>query len=248
MLKINKYCFLILLVSLGYLSNNYAAGKYILQDGKLVKNSEIFTDNVLYEDENVCILDPTSKRGVLVFHGSKYPDLCNEDLLNGDELFKIKGIKISGYTDRSVIYFRAPYAPADEGLDMEKYYPGGTPKANIAVIRVDPSKTYVFSSQIRIHMISLVNTKDYNNQINNSKKTMLEYFDVLRENAKIKYEYGKKFFYNLFSSKKVAFSSSNKPEYPLDENTIEYNSEILVKLPYIPKEWFVFCKILEENP
>ena len=81
------------------------------------------------------------------------------------------------------------------------------------------------------------------NVINNSKKTLSEYFEIIDKNIEIEkaVPHDKKIWYNLFSSKAVLFPITARPDEPFDKEPINRNSEILVQIPHLEEKYFVKC-------
>ena len=81
------------------------------------------------------------------------------------------------------------------------------------------------------------------NMINNSKKTLSKYLEIINNNKKIieNVKPGEKIWYNLFTSKAVLFPISAHPSEPFDDEPIERNSEILVSIPHLTSDYFVLC-------
>jgi hypothetical protein len=109
-------------------------------------------------------------------------------------------------------------------------------------IRVDPDATYTYSSEIRIEFYgSKIYQKNpsssLNQQIENSKKTITQYLDVLNANQGLdaSANHGAP-YYNLFSSQKQIFA--HRPAYPWSAVPIERNSEVLVDIPHLGPEKF----------
>ena len=86
-------------------------------------------------------------------------------------------------------------------------------------IRVDPYRTYVFSSEIRDMFKHSKWHGKVDNVINNSKKTLSEYFEIIDKNIEIEkaVPHDKKIWYNLFSSKAILFPITARPDEPFDK-------------------------------
>ncbi|MFH1462074.1 MAG: hypothetical protein ABIF12_03955 [bacterium] len=260
MSQTTKNIYLLLFIVGFYLfSNNYAQSRFILEDRVLVDNPEYDGSDVLYQDKNVCILDPSSKRGILIFHESPSKKV-SEGLFCGKLIYEKKRAFVGmSNVVHDIIFFRGPQFIANSGQLLEDYkFKQALPTIcpYIVMIKVDPEKTYVFSSVIRT--LSKYRYKSRSEKFtidyNKSKKTISEHFKKIEENknAVIKDEDMKidEFFYNLHTSEKISlftYCDLNKkePKYPwLPQNQtgiVEWNSEVIIKLPYIPKEWFVSC-------
>ena len=105
-------------------------------------------------------------------------------------------------------------------------------------IRVDPDKTYTFSSEIRAHSTSIVD-------LIQSKKTLSQYLKIIDENTnleKIQFKSpGNKLWYNLQTSEAEFYPEEYKLKYPYNEYNINRNSEILVSVPHLTPKHFVLC-------
>ena len=114
-----------------------------------------------------------------------------------------------------------------------KYYRTIYPEAKIEI------RTCLFGS-IKNKSIELVYS---HNIINNSKKTLSKYLEIIKENMEIKkyVQSDQKIWYNLFSSKTVLFPIRASPKEPFDDVPIERNSEILVSIPHLTPNYFVLC-------
>ncbi len=103
-------------------------------------------------------------------------------------------------------------------------------------IRVDPNKTYVFSSEIRAEFRR---APDINNKLNKSKIKLSDYLKIIKENQEyIRNERLNHFNWNIFTYRVT--DQKGKPNH-ISVN-IARNSEILVSLPQLePKKYFVKC-------
>jgi len=211
----------------------------------------IVESDIMYQDDLVCILKPEVKKGIIVWTHFKQPaemdSLCKLGLKTGKQL-QSEGIYFGRSKIHPYIFFRAPYYSKDidytsvETEIISSYGENQIGTEPRVFIRVDPDRTFVFSSEIRI-----INPND----IKKSKKSMSNYLKIINENAKI-YETlipltktQKQPVYNLFSSKIIPLSYHgiyyNKLEYPLNNYPIERNSEILVSIPHLTPNYFVLC-------
>lgn len=112
-------------------------------------------DDIMYQDDLVCILNPEVKKGVLVFHYYNQPEdspsLCSIGLKTGQLLHNEKKVK---FGDRKrydpYIFFRAPFFGNEidySSIESEIYSSFGyITLSNKIFIRVDPDNTYVFYS------------------------------------------------------------------------------------------------------
>jgi hypothetical protein len=166
-------------------------------------------DDVVYHDNDVCILHPLSSRGTLVFHASPTEAICG-GLLSGAELAR-RGASSGRATRHEVIFFRAPWF-GDMALPFGSHppwknlaSPGTTTPKTYAVIRVDPERTNVFYSEYRA-----TNELD---KYWTTKHPMTVYLTDVVGSGK-----------------------------SLNGVPVNRNSEVIVKLPTIPREWMVLCQ------
>jgi len=194
------------------------------------------------QTRDVC-LDP---KGILIrtcFTQPKGANLHVDGLKTGERLHA-EGINFGRTTRHSNIFFRAPYFAPDPKADpkadaapktIEEEIMGlyGGLGESMIYIRVDPDKTYVYSSEIR------ASCEYYYNQdiINNSRKTLTEYFEVIRENALHNLEGAS---YHLYSSR--VYPCSNNI-FPFNKHPINLHSEILVSPPggHLTADHFAYC-------
>lgn len=205
--------------------------------------------DIMYQDDLVCILNPDVKKGIIVFSAYTQPpemeSLCNLGLKTGKQLHK-EGINFGRGIYHPYIFFRAPYYSREidySTVETEIISSYGTEligTKNRVFIRVDPDRTFVFSSEIRAH--------SHNELINNSKKTLTEYLKIIDKNLEFIKNGPKNAqpIYNLFSSRVVRLRPRTTYEesteiFPLDDFPIERGSEILVSIPHLTPDYFVLC-------
>lgn len=194
--------------------------------------------DILYEDENVCILKPESKDGIEVFHTSDYPSICEEGLYSLRELRKVHPeLNIRGKAvNHNVIFFKGPYRrethtiKSSYGLTPEEMIESfNTPKA-LAFLKIDPYKTNVFYSESRelgdLLPLALEATKW-------PLWIYLRWFLPTLVTANPEEE--EEEFFNKFYPK--IFRTENL----LDTPTKQW--EVLVEIPHIPPEWFTRCLV-----
>jgi len=196
-------------------------------------------DDILYKDDLVYILKPEVPKGIIVFSEFTQPpeidSLCTEGLKTGQELQK-EGINFGRKIYHPYIFFRAPYysRPIDYTsieTEINSSYGKQVDMSSKVFIRVDPDRTFVFSSEIREQR------PDSITELNKSKKTLTRYLQIIKENESIKIDFENE-AYHLYSSRKI---KTRKREYPIDTSPIEKNSEILVSIPYLTPNFFVLC-------
>ena len=212
----------------------------------------ITSDDIMYKDLLVSILHPHVKKGILVYTHYNQPtrvqldeqdSIPNTGLKTG-KILNEEGIDFGRSIYHPYIFFRAPYYSKKidyTSLETEiisSYGEEVMTYKNSIFIRVDPNETYVFSSEIR--------AKKPEN-IEFSKKSLSEYLEIIEENSEIYpfiypiYKTGYKPSYNLYSSRLIPISWSYKIKYPFDKSPINRNSEILVSIPHLTPEYFVYC-------
>ena len=230
---------------------------------------QIEQSDIMYKDDLVCILKPDVKKGIIIWTRFTQPEgmgsLCELGLKTGKKL-KEEGVNFGRTKIHPYIFFRAPYYSRDidyasvETEIISSYGEGQIGTKSRAFIRVDPDKTFVFSSEIR----DVVKHPKWNgieeNIINNSKKTLSDYLKIIKENMEITKNVKDNYqiWYNLFSSRAVLFPNRVSDEEeedgedkyekeedhypgPFDDRPIEENSEIRVSIPHLTPDYFVLC-------
>ncbi len=206
----------------------------------------ILPEDILFQDNDVCILKPNVKKGILIFtdynQSKGMPSLCESGLKTGVQL-QSEGVNFGRSTIHNYIFFRAPYFsnPIDyESIDTEiesSFGEGVNATPSIVWIRIDPEKTFVYSSEIRTsysspyHYGSLRYLSDIENEVKKSRKSMINYLKILDENEKVisTINSNQKPIFHLYSSLVYLIPiHAETPEYPLDEHNINMNSEVLV--------------------
>jgi hypothetical protein len=207
--------------------------------------------DIMYQDDLVCILRPEVKKGIIVWTHFTQPaemdSLCELGLKTGKQLQR-EGINFGRRKINPYIFFRAPYYSRDiDYTSVETEIISSYGKKEIGIIeprvfiRVDPDKTFVFSSEIRTHSVWYGKAET---MIKNSKKTLSKYLEIISNNMKIieNVKPDKKIWYNLFTSAAVLFPTAANPREPFDDEPIEENSEILVSIKHLTPDYFVLCK------
>ena len=214
-------------------------------------NNIIETD-IIYQDELVCILKPEVKKGIIVWTHYTQPKNCESlrliGLKTGERLHQ-EGIDFGRIIYHPYIFFRAPYFSKEidySSVESEIYSSYGDNQIDIEpriFIRIDPNKTFIFSSELRVKNPS---------KIRLSKKIMTDYFEIINKN-KILCSSNESLqpVYNLITSKivrfeeykkkkKLHFSCYRETKYNIfDDAPIERNSEILVSIPHLTPDYFV---------
>ena len=204
--------------------------------------------DIMYQDDLVCILRPYIKKGIIIWSNytqpANMPSLLTLGLKTGKKL-KEEGVDFGRSKIHPYIFFRAPYLSADidySTIETEIISSFGKEllerdNETKVFIRVDPNKTFVFSSEIRVNFFNEADTKIFN-----SKKKLSEYLTIIKTNLEIEtLESNKnnKILYNLLSSKAKIFLNKTKPDKLFSKAPINRNSEILVSIPHLTPDYFV---------
>ena len=151
--------------------------------------------DVLFEDEDVCVLRPDSPRGLVVFH--KYLERFH-DQITREGLVLGSGLRTGTRSiNHPFIFFRAPSRNSATGhnprrptlLDIScNYEPCQIDLANpfLFCIRIDPARTAVYSSEARVNYWgtdkwrrSRVPMETYWNILDSNKSTTGLFYNVL---------------------------------------------------------------------
>ncbi len=210
------------------------------------KDDEIIDDDIMHIDSSVCILKPEVKKGIIIYSAYVQPpgmdSLYNLGLKSGKKLFE-EGIDFNRTKIHPYIFFKAPfYANAIDYTTVNteiasSYGKEYTDTRKRVFIRVDPKRTFTFSSEIRV--------KHFDNPqpfLNGSRKSLSDYLNIINNNqTTIKnVQCDQQILYNLYSSEAKLFPKTWSPN-PLiwDINPINRNSEILVSIPHLTSNYFV---------
>ena len=204
--------------------------------------------DILIETNMVCILKPKAKRGIIIWHrygeAEDIKAICKEGLKSGKYMNE-QGIKYGRSIQHPYIFFRAPFL-SPKKINYKKYrnelkclYGDDISKDNyykhIKCIRVDPDKTYVFSSEIR----ALFSGDEQIREINKSKRTLTEYLQMIKTYEGYTCKNGMKPLWNLISGNMDYFPMKYEEKYPWNQYPLNKMSEILVDLPYMKNHFFV---------
>lgn len=237
----------------------------------------ILPEDILFQDHDVCILNPDVKKGVLIFTEYKQladmTPLCKAGLKTAAQL-NSEGVDFGRIMIYDYIFFRAPYlsdAIDYTSIDTEIRSSFGATESEIPSrvwIRIDPDKSYVYSSEIRARFshnfksMSPENVSAMESEVIKSRKTMNDYLQILDTN-KIELQNtppGEKLLYDLFTSRAVERvliagmeksyedlavfgekESDYSSRYPLVSFNINRSSEVLVRVPHLTPNYFVKC-------
>lgn len=247
--------------------------KMIGGEGEPIEQSDI-----MYQDDLVCILRPDVKKGIIVLSNYTQPlemsSLCKLGLKTGKQLHT-EGTYFGRTKIHPYMFFRAPYYSRDidystpETEINSSYGEGHVGIESRVFIRVDPDKTFVFSSEIRAkyptpyfhisdgHLITREKLSSTHQKflMSGTDERYAELNNIyinteINKSKKTLSEYlviikeneliPEYRSYNLYTSKKVGINRV-RFEYPYDNEPIEQNSEILVSIPHLTPEYFVLC-------
>lgn len=205
---------------------------------------EITSEDIKYQDKYVCILHPHINKGVLVWHSYTKRDDINlhDDGIKSGLLLSREKINYNRCTNYPYIFFRAPEKKCTDIGEFSN-------NTSRIYIRVDPDKTFIFSSEIRVSYLPPFRylSPEYEllmwNELLKSKKTLREYFFIVDENDMVM---GKNkdeiFMYNLYTSRKCVINNSSSfmnVAYPFNRYDIKHHSEILVFIQHLTNDYFV---------
>lgn len=209
--------------------------------------SNILEEDVLFSTKDVRILKPELKKGILLFtkFNKNFPEVIAQGLKSRKKLVE-DGIMDSFGPKHPYIFFRAPHkntvidysSPDTEVNSIYNISKEEDFFENKIFIRVDPRHTYTFSSEIR----DIFTYPDYYRKpdiIQNSRKSMLDYFRIIKENEDIKITRGNQALFNMFSSKKVVRPFQFDCRAPFSKYDINTNSEVLVETDFLSPSHFV---------
>jgi hypothetical protein len=221
--------------------------KYLNLLNQIGSGSEIIDDDIMYIDSLVCILKPEVKKGIIIYSNFNQPQgtdsLKNLGLKTGKKLQE-EGIDFGRTKIHPYIFFRAPnysnnidYTTVE--TEIASSYGKLTDIATKVFIRVDPNRTYTFSSEIRVHYYD--NNYDITeNFVNSSKKSLSDYLKIINDNKQIinnVNHINEQILYNLFTSEAMIFS--NKYRYNKKHFNKFLTREILVSIPHLTSNYFV---------
>ena len=194
--------------------------------------------DILFQNNDICILKPDSPRGIVVFTRSKSTNICTEGILSYNEL-RLRHPEL-GLTDRyhhdlshdDLIFFRAPYNSDTSTFEtsydrisakVDQYSPA------IALIKIDPNNTFVYLSEAR--------SEGSYQDLLNSRISMRNYLDnvipvIKRANA-----------YSLNDVYDGILSRSLIQHLKTYGSSVTRFFEVVAKIPHIPTEWLVSCEV-----
>ena len=190
--------------------------------------------DVIFQDEDVCILHPRSERGIVVFHN--FPLEITHSVQENGLLLHQAFLTGQRTVDHNAIFFRAPArnpelhkaCPTLADVLKNNYLSGQINLHDQCVgyfcIRIDPAKTFVYSSESRVVGIHLHNPILWRR----SRRPLREYWAQLERNQSRRGNH-----YNTLTYERVMHPSDISTQCPP-----ERNAEILVHCN-IPPEWRV---------
>jgi hypothetical protein len=199
--------------------------------------------DILYQDEDICILHPDSRRGTLVYYVSGHTNICNEGLLTYNEVRRrhpelgFRPRTTVGDSSNKII-FRAPFT-ADlrtfkTAFKAEpKEILGNQRPEIIVIIRIDPAATFVYSSEARTH-----------NDEKGLKASRIPFNEYIRRIAKHKNpeSYLEDVCGNVYTYESKIIRGAETCIYPwIKYLPVQRNAEVVAKIPHIPPTWFVTC-------
>jgi hypothetical protein len=202
--------------------------------------------DVLYQDDDICILRPDAKRGVLIHYLGFRTNICEDGLLTWNEARKrFTNIPTrDNFMDQNdFIKFRAPFTSNLTNFKTSyKAEPrallGKDPERVIVIIRIDPAKSFVYSSEARTHLDkkaflqSRIPFNEYIKRIDGFESRKLDANSDICSNI-VTYE-----------SKIVKNTHKHLCFYPwIKYLPIQRNAEIIAHIPNIPPTWFVNCLV-----
>lgn len=167
--------------------------------------------------------------------------MLSEGLKTGQQLHS-EGIDFGRTKIHPYIFFRAPYYsnPIDYTsvkTEIESSY-GELETWPRIFIRVDPDRTFVFSSVIRVNFKTDDEQSKY---LDKSKKTLSAYLEIIKDNLRIENNIiplGNIRTYNLITGKARLFSNISD-QLTFSVVPTNRNSEILVSISHLTKDYFV---------
>jgi hypothetical protein len=220
--------------------------EYIKKIKKIGGGGERIEDeDIMYKDDLVCILKPNVKKGIIVWH--KQPTEMESLLISGlktGKRLQEEGIEFGRTKIHPYIFFRAPYYSnpinyATVKTEIESSYGEGELGTEPRIfIRVDPDRTFVFSSEIRVNFKTDAEQSKY---LDKSKKTLSAYLEIIKDNLRIENNIipqGNIRTYNLITGK-ARLSSIISDQLTFSVAPTNRNSEILVSISHLTPNYFV---------
>lgn len=214
--------------------------------------SNIKKDDIALKLPNMTILKPDIKKGVLIWtkFNKKFPQIPKTGLKSRFRLVQ-DGLMDSVGPQHKCIFFRAPYCKPSKidytslKTEIECLYKSKGVKLddafyqNKVFIRVDPRTTYTFSSEIR-DVFTYPQFYQKPDEITKSRKTMIDYLDIIEKNEEIIKTCGKGLLpvFNLYTSKAHCFHSDYQCQAPYTPYKSNVCSEVLADVEIMDPEYF----------
>lgn len=215
--------------------------------------SNIVKSDILFKTANVCVLKPNIKKGIVLFHR-----FCNnEDVLNSvkdnglksGKKLKEEGVDFGRSVAHNCMFFKAPFVfpkkinYSSVYTELTSIYPDlfdskhtiESMRENYAIVRVDPTQTYVFSSEIRVLYYGDEKTR----LLNQSRVKLTDYFDIIEKNGYPNYNINTKPMWNLINKQMYYFSKNVSLPKTFIEFPIERNCEIIIERDILKPEELV---------
>lgn len=216
--------------------------------------SNIVKKDILFKTANVCVLKPHIKKGVVLFHRfyNENMDLVGvikKDGLKSGKILHQEGVDFGRSISHNCMFFKAPYVSPKEinyssvYTELTSIYPNlfdskhiiESMLENYAIVRVDPTQTYVFSSEIRALYYGDEKTK----LLNQSRVTLTDYFDIIEKNGYPNYQGINKPIWHLINKQMYYFSNNVSLPKLFTEFPIERNCEIIIERDVLKPEELV---------
>lgn len=225
--------------------------------------NNIVPEDIVFQNNDICIINPNIPKGIIISHKYRgnFNNIMIEGLKSGAQLKK-ENIPCLTNSLHRCIFFRAPYHKPRKmdysSIETEILNLYSESKTDINMndiskldadyikshifIRIDPRKTFVYSSELR-DIFSYPELYGKNKYINNSRKNMIEYLEIIENNRKeIILHQNMIPYFNLITSK-VNFTTYSESKFtttlPHSPYLINKCSEVLVELPIISPNFFV---------
>lgn len=209
-------------------------------------------DDIALKLPNMTILKPNIKKGILIWtkYNEKFPQIPKIGLKSRFRLVQ-EGLMDSIGPQHKCIFFRAPYRKPSKidytslktEIECLYKYPGfkldDAFYKNKVFIRIDPRNTYTFSSEVR-DVFTYPEFYGKPDEIFKSRKTMIDYLDIIEKNEEIMKTCCKGFLpvFNLYTSKAHCFHINYKCKTPYTSYKINVCSEVLADVEILDPEHF----------
>ena len=215
--------------------------------------SNIVKSDILFKTANVCVLKPHIKKGVVLFHrfhnNEGVLNSIKENGLKSGKKLKEDGVDLGRSISHNSMFFKAPFVSPKKinyssvYTELISIYPDlfdskhtiESMPENYAIVRVDPTQTYVFSSEIRALYYGDEKTK----LLNQSRIKLTDYFDIIEKNGYPNYNKNTKPMWHLITKQMYYFSNNVSLSKLFIEFPIERNCEIIIERDVLKPEELV---------